>query len=100
MRGTVANTLAGKGSFLGSEGRRGLLVLNSCGVFGVPGGGAFIEAAHMTCRYNERLKAYYDRKVIQTNTRLATKALSNKLARICYYIIRDQVPYSEGLSTQ
>jgi transposase len=61
---------------------------------------AFIEAAHMTFRYNERLRGYCDRKVAQMNTGLATKALSNKLARMCYHIIRDQVPYSEGLSAQ
>jgi transposase len=59
---------------------------------------AFIEAAHMTRRYNECLKNYYNRKVAQTNTTLASKALSNKLARICYYILRDQVPFSEGVS--
>jgi len=34
-----------------------------------------------------------NRKVAQANTSLAAKALGNKLARICYYIIRDQVPF-------
>ena len=33
----------------------------------------------------------------QTNTIVATKALSNKLARICYYIMRDQVPFKQEL---
>jgi len=40
---------------------------------------------------------YYNRKVAQANTSLATKALGNKLARICYYIMRDQVPFREEL---
>ena len=56
---------------------------------------AFIEAAHLTRRYNQRFRNYYNRKVAQTNTSVATKALGNKLARICYYILRDQVPFRE-----
>jgi hypothetical protein len=36
----------------------------------------------------------------QANTSPATKALSNKLARICYYIMRDNVPFREQLSSQ
>jgi len=58
---------------------------------------AFTEAAHLTRRHNERFRRYYNRKVAQANTSLATKALSNKLARICYYIMRDQVPFREEL---
>ena len=58
---------------------------------------AFVEAAHLGRRYNERFRKYYNRKVAQANTSLATKALGNKLARICYYIIRDQVPFQEEL---
>jgi len=58
---------------------------------------AFTEAVHLGRRYNERFRRYYNRKVAQANTSLATKALGNKLARICYYIIRDQVPFREEL---
>jgi transposase len=58
---------------------------------------AFVEAAHLGRRYNERFRRYYNRKVAQANTSLATKALGNKLARICYYIMRDQVPFQEEL---
>ena len=54
---------------------------------------AFVEAAQLGRRYSERFRRYYDRKASQTNTIVATKALSNKLARICYYIIRDQVAF-------
>jgi transposase len=56
---------------------------------------AFTEAAQITRRHNEDFRRYYNRKVAQANTSLATKALSNKLARICYYIMRDQVPFCE-----
>jgi transposase len=58
---------------------------------------AFVEAAHMARRFCDRFRRYYDRKASQTNTCVATKALSNKLARICYYILRDQVPFREEL---
>ena len=58
---------------------------------------AFTEAAHLSRRHNEQFRRYYNRKVAQANTSLATKALGNKLARICYYIIKDQVPFQEEL---
>jgi len=58
---------------------------------------AFIEAAHLTRRYNQRFRNYYNRKSAQTNTSVATKALGNKLARICYYIMQDQVSFREEL---
>jgi len=58
---------------------------------------AFVEATHMSRRYSERFRRYYNRKAAQANTSLATKSLSNKLARICYYIIRDRVPFREEL---
>jgi transposase len=61
---------------------------------------AFTEAVHLGRRYNERFRRYYNRKVAQANTSLATKALGNKLARICYYIMRDQVPFREELLCQ
>ena len=35
------------------------------------------------------------RKSIKTNKIVATKALAHKLARVCYYIMRDQVEFDE-----
>ena len=61
---------------------------------------AFTEAAHLSRRYNEHFRSYYNRKLAQANTSLATKALSNKLARICYYIMRDQVAFRDNLLSQ
>ena len=58
---------------------------------------ALTEAAQLGRRYNEQFRRYYNRKVAQTNTSLATKALGNKLARICYYVMRDRVPFREEL---
>ena len=58
------------------------------------------EAVHLGRRHNERFRRYYNRKVAPANTSLAMKALGNKLARICYFIIRDQVPFREEMFCQ
>jgi transposase len=58
---------------------------------------ALTEAAQLGRRHNQQFRRYYNRKVAQANTSLATKALGNKLARICYYIMRDQVPFRQEL---
>jgi len=39
------------------------------------------------------LQRFYQRKKAKTNGIVAIKALSNKLARASYYVMRDQVPY-------
>jgi len=56
---------------------------------------AFVEAVHFARRFSPRVKKYYQRKEAKRNKIVAIKALSNKLARACYYIIRDQVPFKE-----
>lgn len=56
---------------------------------------AFVEAAHYARIFSPRLKRYYQRKAGKTNPIVAMKALSHKLARACYYIIRDEVPFRE-----
>ena len=58
---------------------------------------AFSEAAQMARRFNTRFRRYYNRKAAQTNTIVAARALSNKLARVCYYIMRDQVVFNDEL---
>ena len=58
---------------------------------------AFSEAAQMARRYNACFGRFYDRKAAQTNTIVARRALSNKIARVCYYVIRDQVAFNEEL---
>ncbi len=54
---------------------------------------AYIEAANFARRYCQKAQKFYQRKLAKTNSIVATKALSNKLARGSYYIMRDQVPY-------
>ena len=58
---------------------------------------AFIEAANFARRYNEKYNAFYQRKTAKRNGIVATKALSNKLSRACYYVMRDQEPFREEL---
>ncbi|MGI0026202.1 MAG: transposase, partial [Nitrososphaera sp.] len=57
---------------------------------------AFVEAANFAKRYNEKARRFYQRKRAKTNNVVATKTLAHKLARACYYIIRDQVPFDEN----
>jgi transposase len=54
---------------------------------------AFFEAAHFAIQYLPAAKRFYEKKAAQRNKILAMKALSHKLARACYYVMRDQVPF-------
>ena len=54
---------------------------------------AFIEAANFAVRYNDSIKAFYQKKRAKTNGIIATKAVANKLARACYHILKHQVPF-------
>jgi transposase len=47
---------------------------------------AYVEAANFAVRY-------YQRKRAKTNGIVATKTVAHKLARACYHILRDQVPF-------
>ena len=59
---------------------------------------AFVEAAHFAVRYSERVRRFYDRKKAKKNGAVATKAVAHKLARACYHVLRDQVPFKEELA--
>jgi transposase len=54
---------------------------------------AFIEAANFAIRYNEIVKRYYQRKLAKTHAVVAKKAVAHKLARACFYVLRDQVEF-------
>lgn len=54
---------------------------------------AFVEAANFAVRYNAQIKRFYQRKQAKTKGVVAIKAVAHKLARACYYILRDQVPF-------
>jgi len=51
---------------------------------------AFVEAANHALWNYEYVRRYYQRKTVRTNNIVAIKAVAHKLARACYYIIRDQ----------
>jgi len=57
---------------------------------------AHVEAAHNALRHYEYVKRYYQRKMAKTNNVVARKAIAHKLARACYYIIRDQKEFDAG----
>jgi transposase len=55
---------------------------------------AFMEAAHFAIRILPVARRFYERKRRQRHALLAVKALAHKLARACFYILRDQVPFA------
>jgi len=57
---------------------------------------AYVEAANIAKRFYPLVNRYYQRKAAQTNKVVAIKAISHKLARASYYILRDQVTYDGG----
>jgi transposase len=54
---------------------------------------AFFEAAHFAIRYDPLIRRFYQRKAARTAEFVALKAVAHKLARACYHILRDQVPF-------
>ena len=57
---------------------------------------AYVEAANFANRYSDGAKRFYQSKKAKRNAIVATKALSNKICRASYYIMRDQIPYEEA----
>ncbi len=54
---------------------------------------AFVEAAHFAIRYEPQIAQFYQRKRAKTKVVVALKAVAHKLARACYYLMRDTVPF-------
>jgi transposase len=56
---------------------------------------AYMEAAQYALRFQPAAQRFYQRKLAKSNknTILARKAVAHKLARACYYIMRDLVPF-------
>ena len=57
---------------------------------------AYVEAANFAIRFSPEAQKFYQRKMAKRNKIVAIKALSNKLARASYYVMRDQVAYDAG----
>jgi transposase len=56
---------------------------------------ASMEAAQFALRFQPAAQRFYQRKLAKSrnNTVLARKAVAHKLARACYYMMRDLVPF-------
>ena len=58
---------------------------------------AYVEAANFMKRYSPEARSWHQRKVSKTNQIVATKALSNKVARACYFIVKDQTDFDSKM---
>ena len=58
---------------------------------------AYVEAANFSKRFSVQSQRYYQKKAAKTKNVVAIKALSHKLARASYYIMRDKIPYDSDL---
>lgn len=54
---------------------------------------AFIEAANFAIRHNETIRKYYQRKQARTKRIVALKAVAHKIARACYHVVKEDVPF-------
>jgi transposase len=54
---------------------------------------AYMEAAQFAIRFNPRVQRFYQRKLAKSHLMLARKSVAHKLARACYHIMRDLVPF-------
>jgi len=54
---------------------------------------AFTEAANFAIRYNDTVKKYYQRKLAKSHIMVAKGAVAHKLARACFYVLRDGVEF-------
>ena len=57
---------------------------------------AFVEAAHFAIRYEAAIRRFYQRKAARTHALVALKAVAHKLARACYHVLREEVPFELG----
>jgi len=56
---------------------------------------AYVEAAHKMKCFCNAAKRYYTKKSKKTKPVVASKALAAKIARACYFIMKDQVDFDE-----
>ena len=54
---------------------------------------AYSEAAHHWRRLDPRAKLWFEHKRKRSHVIVANRALANKMARACYFVLRDQVPF-------
>jgi transposase len=59
---------------------------------------AFHEAAHHAMIWSQPIKAFYQKKKRKTNGIIAIKAVSHKLARACYYMLKNETAFNIKLA--
>jgi len=57
---------------------------------------AYVEAANFAVRYEPIIQRFHQRKMAKTMRVVATKAVAHKLARACYHMLKEQVPFDVG----
>jgi len=56
---------------------------------------AFMEAANFAIRFSKKAQQFYQRKANKTKPVIARKALAHKLARACYYVLKNNEAFDE-----
>ncbi len=59
---------------------------------------AYVEAANFAIRFNPIIKKYYQKKKAKTSNVVAIKTIAHKLARACFYILKDGVNFDVNKS--
>ena len=54
---------------------------------------AYMEAAQFAMRFSPTVQRFYQRKAAKSHLMVARKSVAHKLARACFYVMRDQVPF-------
>jgi transposase len=54
---------------------------------------AYMEAAQFAIRFQPKVQRFYQRKTAKSHLMVARKSVAHKLARACFYVMRDQVPF-------
>jgi transposase len=54
---------------------------------------AYMEAAQFAIRFSPKIQRFYQRKSSKNHMMVARKSVAHKLARACFYMMRDLVPF-------
>jgi len=54
---------------------------------------AYMEAAQFAIRFSPKIERFYQRKLSKNHVMVARKSVAHTLARACFYIMRDLVPF-------
>jgi transposase len=54
---------------------------------------AYMEAAQFAIRFSPKIQRFYQRKASKNHMMVARKSVAHKLARACFYVMRDLAPF-------